>query len=155
MSMRLSTQTRYAARAMLDLASRHCDGSIPIKDISRRQEVSARYLENLLAPLRAAGLVRTLRGNRGGYILGKSPSEISLGEIAKVLDGTLAPVPCVDDPQVCHRAPRCVTRRIWCKLHEGIVNCLYGISLADMVEMQGKLASSCEGETENDVQCLK
>jgi Rrf2 family protein len=140
---------------MLDLALRRTGGSVTLKDISHRQEVSARYLENLLAPLRANGLVRTERGNKGGYILGREPSKISLGEIARVLDGTLAPVPCVDDPQVCHRATRCVTRRIWCKLHEGMVNCLYGISLADMVAMQEELASPNEGETKNNEKCLE
>ena len=140
--MRLNTQTRYATRVMLDLAQHYRKGSIAIRDISKRQEVSARYMENLMGPFRSAGLVRTERGNRGGYVLAKDPSEITMADIFRILEGTLPTVPCVEDPLFCHRESRCVTRLIWCKLQKSIEGVLRGITLADMVEMQKELKLS-------------
>ena len=139
-TMRLSTQARYGTRAMLDLAVNYQKGCTTIKDVSNRQDVSARYLENLMMPLRASGLVRTERGKSGGYILGKDPSEITLGEVVRMLDGTFTIVPCIKDPKLCHRAPNCVTRRIWGRLQEAITHILDGLTLEDMINMQEELA---------------
>jgi len=145
--MRLCTRARYGTRAMVDLAVHYKDGPITLRDISKRQEVSESYLENLMTPLRIGGLVRTERGNRGGYTLSRDPSQISLSEVVRILDGSLAPVACVDDETVCHRAPQCVTRRIWHRLQKAMVDVLDAISLADMVQMQRELVSPDEGET--------
>jgi len=140
--MRLSTKGRYGARAMLDLALNSGEGPILLRDIARRQEVSEKYLEHSITALRKAGLVRSIRGARGGYVLAKSPSQIRLSEIMEVLEGSMAPVECVDDPQVCQRAQLCVTRDIWAKMKEAIDNILESITLQDMVEQQNRKKNS-------------
>ena len=140
--MRLSTKGRYGARAMLDLALNSGKGPVLLRDIAKRQEVSEKYLEHSITTLRKAGLVRSIRGARGGYMLAKSPSQIRLSEIMEVLEGSMAPVECVDDPQVCQRAQLCVTRDIWAKMKEAIDNILESITLQDMVERQNRKKNS-------------
>lgn len=140
--MRLSTRGRYGARAMLDLALNCGEGPILLRDIARRQEVSEKYLEHSISALRKAGLVRSIRGARGGYVLAKSPSQIRLSEIMQILEGSMAPVECVDDPQVCQRAQLCVTRDIWAKIKEAVDNILESITLEDMVERQNRKRNS-------------
>jgi len=140
--MRLSTKGRYGARAMLDLALNSSEGPVLLREIARRQEVSEKYLEHSITTLRKAGLVRSIRGARGGYVLAKSPSQIRLSEIMQVLEGSMAPVECVDDPQVCQRAQLCVTRDIWAEIKEAIDNILESITLQDMVERQNRKRNS-------------
>lgn len=140
--MRLSTKGRYGARAMLDLALNSGKGPVLLREIAKRQEVSEKYLEHSITTLRKAGLVRSIRGARGGYVLAKLPSQIRLSEIMEVLEGSMAPVECVDDPQVCQRAQLCVTRDIWAEMKEAIDNILESITLQDMVERQNKKKNS-------------
>ena len=140
--MRLSTKGRYGARAMLDLALNSNQGPVLLRDIARRQEVSEKYLEHSITTLRKAGLVRSIRGARGGYVLAKSPSQIRLSEIMEVLEGSMAPVECVDDPQVCQRAQLCVTRDIWAEIKEAVDKILESITLQDMVERQNRKRNS-------------
>lgn len=134
--MRLSTRGRYGARLMLELALNYGNGRVLLKDIARRQEISEGYLEHLLPPLKAAGLVNSARGAHGGYMLAKTPSEITLREVVQVLEGSLSPAECVDTPSVCQRVRSCVTRDIWKELGEKISHTLESITLKDMVEMQ-------------------
>lgn len=145
--MRLGTRARYGTRAMLDLAIHYEQGPVVMKDVAQRQEVSESYLENLMIPLRASRLVRTERGSRGGYTLGRSPSEITLGEIVRTLEGSLAPVFCLDDPKLCHRYSRCVTRVIWGRIHQAIAETLDGITLADLVKMHNEAVLEREALT--------
>ena len=140
--MRLSTKGRYGARAMLDLALNSGKGPVLLREIAKRQEVSEKYLEHSITTLRKAGLVRSIRGARGGYMLAKSPSQIRLSEIMEVLEGSMAPVECVDDPQVCRRSQLCVTRDIWAEMKEAIDNILESITLQDMVERQDRKRNS-------------
>ena len=140
--MRVSTKGRYGAGAMLDLAINSGEGPVLLRDIARRQEVSEKYLEHSVSALRKAGLARSIRGARGGYILAKLPSQIRLSEIMEVLEGSMAPVECVDDPQVCQRAQLCVTRDIWVKMKEAADNILESITLRDMAEQQKNKESS-------------
>jgi len=140
--MRLSTKGRYGARAMLDLALNSSKGPVLLREIAKRQEVSEKYLEHSITTLRKAGLVRSIRGARGGYVLAKLPSQIRLSEIMEVLEGSMAPVECVDDPQVCQRAQLCVTRDIWAEMKEAIDNILESITLQDMVERQNRKKNS-------------
>jgi len=140
--MRLSTKGRYGTRAMLDLALNSSEGPVLLREIAKRQEVSEKYLEHSITTLRKAGLVRSIRGARGGYVLAKSPSQIRLSEIMEVLEGSMAPVECVDDPQVCRRAQLCVTRDIWAEMKEAIDNILKSITLQDMVEEQNRKKNS-------------
>ena len=134
--MRLSTKGRYATRAMLDLALHFDEGPILIKDISKRQEISKQYLEQLFIPLRAAGLVRATRGARGGFILAKPPSQIKLSEIIRVMEGSASPVECLDDARICSRSDSCVTRGIWAEMKEAIDRVLGFTTLQDLVERQ-------------------
>ena len=119
---------------MLDLALNLGKEPVLLRDIATRQEVSEKYLEHSMSSLRNAGLVRSIRGARGGYILAKLPSEIRLSEIMEVLEGSMAPVECVDDTEVCHRADLCVTRDIWVKMKEAIDNILESTTLEDLAE---------------------
>ena len=140
--MRLSTKGRYGARLMLELALYYGKGPVLLKDIAKREEISEGYLEHLLPPLKAAGLVNSSRGAHGGYTLAKTPSEITLREVVQALEGPLSPVECVDTPNVCQRVRSCVTRDIWKELGEKISQTLESVTLKDMVEMQNN-----KGET--------
>ena len=124
--MKLSTKGRYGARAMLDLAL-YSDGKNPVllKDIAERQDLSDKYLEHIFTPLRRAGLVRGVRGAKGGYFLGKSPAKIRLSEIVFALEGEIDFCPC---------AEACVTKDIWMDLKKTIEKKLSSITLADMVK---------------------
>jgi len=134
--MKLSTKGRYGLRALLDLALHQGEGLVLLRDIARRQEVSLHYLEHLIAPLIAAGLVKSTRGARGGVLLLKPPSEIKLSEVVQLLEGSLAPVDCVNNPALCHRSASCVTRDIWVEMKEAMNQVLDSTTLQDLVERQ-------------------
>ncbi len=137
-AMKLSTRGRYAVRAMLDLALQSGDGPTLIKDISERQQISRLYLEQLFTRLKAAGLVRSVRGPRGGFMLTRPPREIRFSDIVQVMEGSMAPVECVDDARFCSRADSCVTRRVWAEVKEAIDRVLTATTLEDLVERQGR-----------------
>jgi Rrf2 family protein len=134
--VRLSTKGRYGARLMLELALHYGKGPVLLKEISRKQEISEGYLEHILPPLKAAGLVNSSRGAHGGYTLARPPSEINLGEVVRVVEGNLAFVECVIAPDICHRSDFCVTRDVWGKVSEKIMEVLNSTTLRDMVEQQ-------------------
>jgi Rrf2 family transcriptional regulator, cysteine metabolism repressor len=134
--MQLSTKARYAARAMMELAIYYGQGPTLLKNIAHKQNISEKYLEQLMAPLRASGLIYTMRGNKGGYVLGRDPKEITLYEVINVVEGSLAPVPCVDKAEMCQRWEFCATRQVWVKLKERLAAELQSINLADLAESQ-------------------
>lgn len=134
--MKLSTRGRYATRALLDLALHHDEEPVLLKDIAHRQEISLPYLEHLITPLIAVGIVRSTRGAKGGISLARSPEEIRLDEIIQLLEGTIVPVECVTNPEVCSRAESCVTRDVWSELKRAINGVLGSITLQDLVERQ-------------------
>lgn len=137
--MKLSTKGRYAIRAMIDLALHASEEPVLIKDISEREEISKLYLKQLLIPLRVAGLVRTVRGANGGFILAKPPSQVKLIEIIRSVEGSTAPVGCVDDAGICRRSDMCVTRGVWVEMKEAIDKVLESITLQDLVsQREGK-----------------
>lgn len=131
--MRLSSKGRYSMRAMLDLAVHFGQGLIQLKDISARQQISKRYLEQLFIPLRKAGLVRSRRGAHGGFRLAKPPTEIRLAEIIRVSEGPLAPTRCVDEPKLCPQSDICVTRNIWAEIERAISKVLESTTLQDLI----------------------
>lgn len=141
--MKLSTKGRYGLKAMFDLAQHYGDEPISLTLISERQNISVNYLEQLIAPLRKAGLVKSIRGAQGGYMLSKPPEEITVGEILMLLEGTLAPTDCVtglsDDE--CTNAGYCVTRIIYEKIKKSIDEVVFSITLKDMVEDQKQLST--------------
>lgn len=139
--MKLSTRGRYASRAMLDLALNYGKGSVSLKNIARRQEISERYLEHIMIVLLSAGLVQSTRGSRGGFSLAKLPKEIKLSQIIQAVEGSISPVACVDDPKLCNRVDACVTYEIWKKLKKAMLEVLDSVTLEDMVKMQKKKLS--------------
>lgn len=130
----LSTKARYGSRFMLELAIHYGEGPISLKDIAQRQEISEKYLWNVMGPLKTIGLVRATRGSFGGFVLAKAPSEINMRQIVSALEGSLCLVQCVEDSSVCDRVPICVTRDIWGRLSDILLRELESITLEDMVE---------------------
>ncbi len=135
--MKLSTRVRYGARALVDLATHYGESPQLIREVARRQEISQHYLEQIIITLKAAGLVKSIRGARGGVILAKPPSQISLDEVVRVLEGSTAPVECVDDPGVCSRSDGCAMRDVWTEVKHAIDQVLRPRTLQDLVNKQG------------------
>ena len=134
--MKLSTRAQYATRALLDLAIHQREEPVLLKDIAQRQQISLRYLEHLITPLIAAGIVLSTRGPRGGVSLAKPPEEIRLNEVVQLLEGSIAPVECVDKPGICPRSELCVTRDVWSELKKAMNGILESTTLQDLVERQ-------------------
>jgi len=131
--MKLSTKVRYGSRAMLDLACNYGNGPVLLKDIAKRQEISLKYLDRILSSLKAAGLVRTLRGARGGYTLGNPPSKITLNQIAEALEGPIELVECINNKNYCKRVNFCVMHNIWYELGKAMEAVLKTTTLEDLV----------------------
>jgi len=133
--MKLSTKGRYGTRILLDLAL-HGGGPVPLKDIAHRQQISLSYVERLITPLIAGGMVRSARGARGGVSLARHPEEVKLSEIIQLLEGSIALVECVNNPEVCSRSELCVTRDVWGELKKAMDEVLESTTLQDLVERQ-------------------
>jgi Rrf2 family cysteine metabolism transcriptional repressor len=131
--MKISTKIRYGARAMLELASRYGEGPIELKEIARKEDISLKYLEQVINSLRTAGLVKSIRGSKGGYSLAKPPSEICLYDVVETLEGPLNLLECLHDSKVCQKVPSCVTRDIWKEVSDAISKIFYSVTLEDMV----------------------
>ena len=132
--MMISSKGRYALRVMIDLAQHGDEGVIPLKAIAERQDVSLKYLENIVAALTRAGIVLSQRGKDGGYRLARSPQEYTVAEIVRLAEGTLAPVSCLECTEnACERADSCLTLPVWQRLDELIDAYLSGATIADLV----------------------
>lgn len=139
--MKISTKGRYALRLMLDLAVYNTGEPVSLKDIARRQQISEKYLEQIISILNKAGYVRSIRGAQGGYILKREPAEYTVGMILRLTEGDLAPVSCVGEDRIeCERKQDCVTIRIWERLNEAINGVVDHITLADMALWQQEKA---------------
>ena len=134
--MKLSTRTRYGTRALLDLALHQAESPVSLKDIAERQQISLQYLEHLITPLIGAGIVRSVRGPKGGVALAKPPDQITLSQIMKLLEGSTSLVECVDNPKLCSRAELCVTRDIWDEMNKAMNGVMESTTLQDLVERQ-------------------
>lgn len=134
--MKISTRGQYGARALVDMALHYGEGSVQLKDVARRQCISVRYLQHLLTPLIKAGIVKSVRGAHGGVALGRPPEGIHLGEVIQLLEGSIAPVECVDDPASCSRVAGCVTRDVWSDLKKAMTLVLDSTTLKDLAERQ-------------------
>ncbi|MBM7855016.1 Rrf2 family protein [Desulfohalotomaculum tongense] len=132
--MKLSTKGHYGLKAMYDLALHYGNDPIPLKTVAERQRLSENYLEQLIATLRRAGLVKSVRGAQGGYILARSPEDITVGDVIRVLEGPIAPLECVSEEYLgdCDQFHYCISRNVWTKVRDSIVEVLDSISLADM-----------------------
>ena len=134
--MKLSTRGRYATRALLDLALHYEEEPILLRDIAQRQQISLPYLEHVITPLIAGGIVRSTRGRRGGVSLARPPEEIRVSEIIQLVEGSITPVECVTNPGICNRSGLCVTRDIWGELKKAMNEVLTSTTLQDLVERQ-------------------
>jgi len=119
---------------MLELACHYGEGPIELKEIAKRESISLKYLEQLIVPLRTAGLVKSVRGSKGGYSLAKPPSEICLNDLIEILEGPLNLIECLNDSKVCQKISTCVTRDIWKEVSEAIQGIFHSVTLEDMVD---------------------
>lgn len=136
--MRLSTRSRYGTRMMFDLAERYDEGPVQIGDIAGRQDISVKYLEQLIIPLKRANYVTSVRGPKGGHMLAKPPEEITVGEIVELLEGGINLSHCIEDPEVCDRSDDCLTRGIWQTATEAMYDELNSVTLSDMIKRHKK-----------------
>ncbi len=135
--IKLSTKGRYGTRLMLNLALHYNEGreAVVLKNISAEEDLSIRYLEQIIIPLKINKLVKSVRGAGGGYTLAKHPSEINLCEIIEVLEGSCALVDCVEDPDSCERMTECATFEVWKEASELLKNFFKSKTLQDLVEI--------------------
>jgi len=137
--MKISTKGRYAVRVMLDLAANNTGEYIKVKHISERQQISDKYLEQIIGVLNKAGFVKSIRGAQGGYKLARAPKDYTVGEILRLTEGSLAPVACLDTPDgtvECERCDTCETLEVWKKLAEAINGVVDNVTLADLLDKQ-------------------
>ena len=135
--MKISTKGRYALRLMIDIAMHNEAGPVRIKDISSRQGISDKYLEQIISVLHKAGYVRSIRGPQGGYLLVKKPKEYTVGMILRLTEGSLAPVSCLDyEENDFERQSSCATLILWTRLNDAIKSVVDNVTLADLVEWQ-------------------
>ena len=133
--MKISTKGRYALRLMLDVALHSHGTAVPLRDVAQRQDISDKYLEQIVTQLSRAGLVRSVRGAGGGYLLTRELEDYTVGEILRVLEGNLAPVSCADSDDVCRcgRAEHCVTVEVWRDIKAAVSGVVDNLTLADLV----------------------
>lgn len=153
--MKLSTKGRYGLRAVIDLAL-HCDDeAIALSSIAERQNISISYLEQLIAKLKKAGIVESKRGAQGGYILAKSPEEISVGDILRALEGDLHPVDCAEiygGKSTCSSSDLCVTKYVWKRISDSINDAVDALMLSELVE-EGRSIQALKKESNTNYPC--
>ena len=132
--MKLSTRTRYAVRAIIELAQKENNKPLQLKIIAERQDISVKYLEQLMAVLRSGGFVRSVRGSKGGYVLAKAANQIKLLDVLHRLEGPVATVECVEDEHCCIRSADCAARSLWLQVEQAIEKVLDSVTLQDLVD---------------------
>lgn len=136
--MKLSTRSRYGTRMILDMAQHDNGKPVQLGDIAKRQNVSVKYLEQIIMPLKEANYINSFRGSKGGHLLSKAPEEITVGEIVALLEGGTSLTQCVNEPEACDRVDNCVTRYLWVEASKAIFNRLSTITFADLVAIEKK-----------------
>ena len=132
--MKLSTRSRYGTRMMLDLAQHYNEGPVRIGQIAKRQDISVKYLEQLVIPLKKADLIQSVRGPKGGHLLAKPPSEISIGQIVEVLEGGIDLSICIGDADVCDKSEECLIRATWEEATRAMNHKLNSVSLQRVIK---------------------
>ena len=132
--MKLSTRSRYGIRAILELALHAGQGPLRIKSISKNQDISVKYLEQILALLKSGGFARSTRGAKGGYVLAKPAEQIKLSDVFNCLEGPFISPECLEDNKYCNRAADCATREVWASVWQSVKNVLDSITLQDLVD---------------------
>lgn len=146
--MKISTKGRYGLRVMTDLAVNGKDGCISLKDIAEREHLSEKYLEQIVNQLSKAGLVRSVRGAKGGYQLTDEPEKITVEDILKATEGSLAPVACAEDNGKCVNYGDCVTSFIWTEIYKATIAVVSRITLRDLAERSLQIEKT-------ELECLK
>ena len=142
--MKISTKGRYALRLMMDLAENNNGSPISLKDVAKRQDISDKYLEQIISILNKAGYVRSVRGAQGGYMLKMEPQNYTVGMILRQTEGSLAPVACIEDDEiVCDRQQQCVTSIVYKKINDAISGVVDNITLQDLVDWQREERKLC------------
>ena len=137
--MKISTKGRYALRLMMDLAENNTGSPISLKDVAKRQDISDKYLEQIISILNKAGYVRSVRGAQGGYMLKMEAHNYTVGMILRQTEGSLAPVACIEDDEiVCDRQQQCVTSIVYKKINDAISGVVDNITLQDLVDWQNE-----------------
>lgn len=151
--MKLSTKGRYGLRALIDLAQYSEDEPVCITSIARRQGISERYLEQLMSKLKKAGLIKSIRGAGGGYVLERDAKDISVGDVLRALEGSLEPVECsgLNPEEGCQASGECVTKYVWQRINDSINQTVDEIKLDQLVN-ESK-AKQCDGVTPEQLQC--
>ena len=142
MPMHMSTRGRYGVRLMVALALNYGNGTVLLRDVSRREGISEKYLGQIIIPLKSAGLVLSQRGSRGGYALAQPPEQITVKDVVEAIEGKIAAVLCVHDPQACARATSCVATGVWRQLSADIERSLSSFTLAALARQARELAAS-------------
>lgn len=136
--MKLSTKGRYGLKAMFQLALYKSEGPIPLKHIANKQNISEQYLEQIFSILKKSGLIKSVRGAQGGYLLVKEPKDITVGDILIVLEGPVSISECIIDEDICENSGICVTKVVWERLKKGIEDVINSITLQDMIDDYNK-----------------
>lgn len=131
--MKLSTRSRYGTRMMLDLAQHYDEGPVQIRNVSKRENISVKYLEQLIIPLKKANFIKSVRGPKGGHMLAKPPEAITIGEIVRVLEGGINLSSCIENPEVCDRTSDCLTRGLWEETTKAMYKKLNSVTLSKMI----------------------
>lgn len=131
--MKISTKGRYGLRTLMDIAIHQADGPVNLRDIAERQGISSKYLWQIVNLLKTAGLVRGLRGPKGGYVLLRPPAAITLLDVIQILEGPISLVECVDDSSYCDRMRNCVTHSIWSEVSQSVRDALARVTLAEIL----------------------
>jgi Rrf2 family cysteine metabolism transcriptional repressor len=136
MAFKLSTKCRYGTRAIVEIAKSY--GKVPVKrkDIAKSQRISESYLENILISLKNSGMIDTVRGAQGGYMLKKAPSAILLFDVVQALEGSLAPVECLEKQSACNRISHCSTRNLWKDLMDAQKEVLQSVTLQNLIDRE-------------------
>lgn len=142
--MRFSTTFRYGARAMVQLAATQPERAVSVREVGQQQGISPKYLEHILQALKAAGLVQAVHGKQGGYVLAKPPGSITLKDLYESLVGSLAPVDCVNNPELCPMHDSCPTRDTWVDVKEAVEGVLERTTVQELVDRKRRKAASLE-----------
>jgi len=132
--LQLSTKSRYGVRAILELALAYGKKPLQVRAIAKRQAISSKYLEQLMAMLKSAGLLKSVRGSKGGYLLARPPTEITLYHVLEALEGPVCVIECLRQQEVCSRAGDCLTRPFWSEINTAIVDALESTTLQDLLD---------------------
>lgn len=140
--MKISTKGRYGLRTLMDIAVHQAQGPVNLNDIAERQGISAKYLWQIVNLLKTAGFVRGTRGPKGGYVLLRNPTDISLLDVIQILEGPVSLVECVDDPDFCVRVENCVAHSVWEEVSQAVRAALRQITLAEILRRHASAGSA-------------